>query len=122
VLKFYFKNGIWFYNKFIPYKIAKNLEKFIKKRIKGALHDFLMGLISGIPICCIIYFINTRKYRETLKHLTDLGVLTKKEYWNIWLGEIDYTDYYNSPHYIICPKCLKNGKWKKNTIKGKNKD
>jgi len=80
-----------FYSSWLPFPFAYCLEDFLI-HVKGTfIASLLQGLISGIPLCCITYYLKTKRYKLP----SDDFLVPEAE-------------------YIVCPNCARKGGWKKN--------
>ena len=72
-------------------------KKDIKRILLHIPQTIKCGIHSGIPICCVQYYVSKRLWMTDKELLGDNAQIQKL------VGDL-----YSNFHYIPCPKCVKN--------------
>ena len=85
----------FFFTSYLPLRLAYWFEwKVLYRFRREFLVSLLDGLVSGIPFCCIAYYLRTKRYTSKYSPVKWVNV-----------------------EYVCCPYCLRTARWQKNEMK-----
>jgi len=85
----------FFFTSYLPLRLAYWFEwKMLYRFRREFLISLLDGLVSGIPLCCIVYYLRIKRYTGKYSPVKWVDV-----------------------QYVCCPYCLRTARWKTNEIK-----
>lgn len=83
----------------LPFDVAFRMDSYIdskRKFLPEFIVDFLYGIISGIPLCCIIYY----------------SFMNKKNKHGLWYKISFKSKIPSDINYVPCPRCISKNRFK----------